>query len=83
MPDGWEYKTLSVNVIHGHVQESCDLDTQLSALGSEGWELVAVTPLRSKTRLPASSTTSAVRKSARARWDLHPEGRMKDEKAEG
>ncbi len=45
MPDGWEYKTLSVNVIHGHVQESCDLDTQLCALGSDGWELVSVTPL--------------------------------------
>jgi len=44
MPDAWEYKTLSVNVTLGHVNDN-NLDEQLMGLGSEGWELVAVTPL--------------------------------------
>lgn len=44
MSEGWEYKTLSVNVTHGHIHDGT-LDEQLSAIGSEGWELVAVTPL--------------------------------------
>jgi hypothetical protein len=44
MPDGWEYKTLSVNVTSGRVHDAT-LDEQLTELGREGWELVSVTPL--------------------------------------
>lgn len=47
MAEGWEYKTVSVNVTQGHVHDS-SLDEQLSALGSDGWELLAVTPLVSE-----------------------------------
>lgn len=44
MPDGWNYKTLSVNVMNGHVHDTT-LDEQLTELGNQGWELLAVTPL--------------------------------------
>ena len=44
MPDGWDYRTLEVNVTNGHVPEAI-LDEQLTELGREGWELLSVTPL--------------------------------------
>lgn len=44
MPEGWEYKTVSVNVSSGHIHDG-SLDEQLTDLGRDGWELVAVTPL--------------------------------------
>lgn len=44
MPEGWEYKTVSVNVSIGHIHDD-SLDEKLTDLGREGWELVAVTPL--------------------------------------
>ena len=44
MPDGWDYKTLSINVSNGHVHDDT-IDEQLTELGNAGWELVSVTPL--------------------------------------
>ena len=44
MPDGWDYKTLTINVTGGRVHDE-EIDEKLTELGNEGWELVAVTPL--------------------------------------
>ena len=44
MQQGWEYMTLSINVINGHVHDE-SLDEKLNGLGKQGWELTHVTPL--------------------------------------
>ena len=44
MPQGWEYKTLTINVLNGHLHDST-VDEQLTEMGLDGWELTHVTPL--------------------------------------
>ena len=45
--DVWEYKTITVTLFECRLKDK-DLDANFQAIGKEGWELVAVTPIHSK-----------------------------------
>jgi len=42
--DGWQYKTLPIKLDSGLVDDQ-EVDKILNELGSDGWELIAVSPV--------------------------------------
>lgn len=47
--DGWQYKTLPIK-IEGGLVDDLEVDKILNQLGTEGWELLAVSPVHVEQR---------------------------------
>lgn len=41
----WEYKSVSINVVGGHIHNTEEEQKMLNELGAAGWELLSVTPI--------------------------------------